>query len=152
MTRASVPPVGGLACRATRLAEQLPRAREFPLDWLVAALALARLVAARSATHPAPAEDLLVGLHLDLADVELTDAYGLPATDPTNVPAGPLDAAARRAILELLGACAETIQSHLECHRDDLAAEQLLAASRAVLHIDAARRCWVSTYPAGASP
>ena len=141
--------VGAVVDRASQLTAQLPTALEFPADRLVEALALARVVAASSATHPptpAAAQDLLAGLHLDLADVELSDAYGLAPPDPVVVPAAPVDAAAQRAMLELLATCAGTIASHLEHHRDDLAAEQLLASSRAVLHIDAARRCWLTTF------
>ncbi len=132
-------PVG----RAARLGQQLSTAADSPAEPLLQALAVARTIAARSVTcAPGSSAYLLPGLHLDLADVALTDAYGLAPADPMIVAAGAVDAAAQRAALELLVACSTAIQRHLERHGGGLDPGQIFASSRAAMHIDAARRCW----------
>jgi hypothetical protein len=110
------------------------------LPWaaLLEALHAARSLAEASAAGSSAA--LLVGLHLDLAAAEVAHAAGWRGA--VGGPPGdePLLAGGRPGGRLLIRRCAGVIQAHLE--RGGGSAEQLLACSRAVLHLDAAEHVW----------
>lgn len=134
------------------LADELYVARRPPGPLLLQALAVARVAAAAASTGPSACAGhgaLLAGLHLDLAAGEIAHAAGL---NPTDYGAGvSRGEAAVFAALEgrrLVEWVARVLQHRLRrgpgdaADRDGLDAEQLLACTRAVLYLDAARRAW----------
>jgi hypothetical protein len=113
---------------------------ELPVAALLEALQAARVNAATHATGTA-AWTQLVGLHLDLAAAEIADAADWTEAVPvTSEPGGQDEAAAGAPGRMLVDRCARTLQEHLD--RGAGTAEHLLACTRAVLHLDAARRAW----------
>jgi hypothetical protein len=144
--RPSPDPKGRTSAQA--LSQMLDRSTlgsEFPVDALLEAVQAARTIAEPSATGRATGP-LLVGLHLDLASAEIADAADW--TEPVHVTCesgGRLDAAAGSAGRMLVDRCARVVQEHLD--RGAGTAEHLLACTRAVLHLDAARRAWPESVP-----
>ena len=113
---------------------------ELPVAALLETVHAARVDAATHATDTA-AWTRLVGLHLDLAAAEIAGAANWTEAVPvTREPGGLDDAAAGAPGRMLVDRCARTLQQHLD--RGAGTAEHLLACTRAVLHLDAARRAW----------
>jgi hypothetical protein len=136
---------------------ELAAAGGFPSGLLLRCLTLIRAVVAGSATRrtagSSGSPSLLQGLHLDLAAIEVADAAGLTAADPGDDLDGVrVDGPAQAAAGRLLDRCAERIQERLNRGGRDLGADQLLALTRAVLHLDAVRRASRAGDPTGAVP
>lgn len=152
MTPAQDPPCGALAKITGALLDRLSAAPGFPAAALLEALQVARTVVVTSPTRTSTGarehDGLLAGLHLDLAAVEIADASGLGAPDPFGDHHGErFDVAAKPAGRLLVDRCARVVQERLDrgsggAAAGGLGAEQLLACTRAVLHLDAARRAW----------
>lgn len=130
-----------------------PDARQrLPLAVLLEALALAGAAAVAASTGPSTGAGhgaLLAGLHLDLAAVEIAHAAGLnPADSGAGVSRGQAAVFAGLEGRRLVDRVALVLQNRLGRGRGDaaepdgLGAEQLLALTRAMLHLDAARRAW----------
>jgi hypothetical protein len=128
------------------LTDKLSQGGPFRADLLVDALVVARAVTMTAATgttvtdrSPGP----LSGLHLDLAASDVADAFGPDlCLQPHDVTNASVDDSICAAAWGLVAACARTIKWQLEHSRTEHSGEQLLALTRAVLQIDAARNTW----------
>lgn len=157
MTPSQDPPVGDQAEETAALLDRLAVAQGFPAVALLEALQVARTFAVTSATHPSTdadgTEGLLAGLHLDLAAAEIADVSGSGPPDPVEEPQSErVDAGARSAGRQLVDRCASLVQARLDQDPAGFDAEQLLACTRAVLHLDAARRAWPDDVAPGRVP
>jgi hypothetical protein len=118
-------------------------------DNLRCAALLEALHAARNLAEAAAAGSsgaLLAGLHLDLAAAEFADAADCRGAAGGALRDEPFLADRGSGGRLLIQRCMAVIQAHLE--RGAGSAEQLLACSRAVLHLDAAQHVWPEPAPA----
>jgi hypothetical protein len=147
VTPISRPLSGDLTLQISQLADGLSEdgpLRVAPLlDALVVARTVALIPAASVAGLRGGCPDPLPGLHLDLAAAEVADAFG-PAPDvrAPDVAKIRIDDSVCDAAVRLVEQCVRTVQRHLERRSPEHTAEQLLALTRAVLHLDAARNAW----------
>lgn len=161
MTPSQNPRFGDRAPGVAALFGQLSAANCFPANGfpaaaLLEALQVARLLVVTSVTRTssdvAETGGLLAGLHLDLAAAEIADVSGLGLPDPVgDFRGGTVDAAARSDGRRLVDRCAWVVQERLD-HGPGFDAEQMLACTRAVLHLDAARRVWPDGVTRGRAP
>jgi hypothetical protein len=109
------------------------------LDSLLVARAMA-VIAAAGTTMTGTRSGPLACLHLDLAAAEVAEAFG-PGLDVRahGIANVHVDDSICAATWRLVEACARTIHWHLEHGRTEQTGEQLLALTRAVLQLDAAR-------------
>jgi hypothetical protein len=144
------------AQRVDQLLDEVVAAGEFPASLLLRALALVGSLAAGSAARPWVADQILPelsALHLELAAVEITEATGLSLAGPVEDSYGSRpDVATRVAAGRLLDHCISRIHDRLDCGGGDLDGEQLLGLTRAVLHLQAARRTWNAADTSGPVP
>jgi hypothetical protein len=147
VTPISRPLSGDLTLQISQLADELSEdgpLRAAPLlDALVVARTVALISAASIVSPGGRCPDPLPGLHLDLAAAEVADAFGpLPEVRVPDVAEIRIDDSVCDAALRLVEQCVQTIQRHLERRPPEHTAEQLLALTRAVLHLDASRNAW----------
>ena len=117
-----------------------PTARPDPARSTRAAAASPSRTPAASRTVTSRQSGPLAGLHLDLAVGEVADAFGQDSDGLAHDFAGDqVDDSTCAAAWQLVQACARTIQWHLDHARTEHTGEQLLALTRAVLHLDSAR-------------
>jgi hypothetical protein len=139
----SQPPSGDLILQICELIDQLSAVGPLRADLLLDALAVARAVTVTAATGTTVTGGhlgLLGGLHLDLAAADIADAFGPDLhVQPHVVTNASVDDSISAAAWRLVAACARTIQWQLEQSRTERSGEQLLALTRAVLQLDAAR-------------
>ena len=137
-----VSPIGALQPSWTYLLDRMFAGLELPDAVLLDALQLARTAAGSSTMgSTATADALLAELHLDLASAEIAEAFGAARTDDVDdqsaVQQQAADLSSGRLLVER---CARVVQEWLD--RGSGTPPELLACTRAVIHLDAARRAW----------
>jgi hypothetical protein len=139
----SQPRSGDLILRICVLTDELSEVGPLRPGLLLDTLAVARaiaLVASAGTTMTGGLPGSLAGLHLDLAAGEVVEAFGPDLGGRAHDVVGDqADDSICAAAWQMVEACARTIQRHLDHGRTEHTGEQLLALTRAVLHLDAAR-------------
>jgi hypothetical protein len=139
----SQPPSDNLIRQIFTLTDELSEVGPLQAGPLLDSLAVARAIAvieSADTTMTGRVPGPLAGLHLDLAAGELAEAIGPDLGGHAHESAGEqVDDSTRAAAWQLVEACARTIQWHLDHGQTEHTGEQLLALTRAVLHLDAAR-------------